>query len=175
VKWFGISFLVATNLFAENNALNFLHGLWEGQSKQTMPSGEVISMNAAECVYGKHNGRIAVVEGRHLKEEQTLGFGTFAVLSPKQKAGKYRFSIYLNDGTTREAEADIDSIQRSWIWTFDILPKVSGQPIVKVKYSIHVVNDQWIEKGNSSTDGGLNWKPFFEMTLDKKAETCTGF
>ena len=170
-----IFLFLSINLYASKSSLNFLHGLWEGHATHVMPNGEAISMTSAECVYGKLGGRIGVVEGRHIKEDGLLGFGTYAVLSPIDVEGKYRFSIYLNEGTTREATANIDADKKEWNWSFDVLPKVSGQPIIEIRYTITLANGQWNEIGHSSTDKGLHWKQFFEMKLDRKADTCTGF
>jgi hypothetical protein len=163
---------------ADQNGLNFLFGSWEGQSHQTNRDGTVTDMKASECVYPKHAGQagsLGIVEGRHVSQSTgELLFGTYAVLSPIDQSGQYRFSIYLNDGTQREATAQIDSTQQRWVWSMD-LPRPPGSPQISIRYTINISSEGWTEVGETTKDAGANWQPFFNMKLKKTSDACTGF
>ena len=171
--------LFGMNAQAEENPLKFLQGEWNGESHQTNRDGTVSDMQATECVYPKHInqlGSLGIVEGRHInKKTGELLFGTYAVLSKSAQPNQYRFSIYLSDGTTREAVANIDPEKQLWIWSMDLPLASTGGIQIAIRYTIRVVADEWIEIGETTRNSGKSWNKFFEMNLKKTSDICSGF
>lgn len=176
---FALALIFSFSAHASQPSIEFLHGLWEGESHQTNHDGTISHMSAAECVYGKHAGKvgaIGIVEGRHLdRNTGELLFGTYGVLSRLDNQGAYRFNIFLHDGTTREASATIDSTKGTWIWNMELPPGSNDGSKVAIRYTIQISHNEWIERGEASKDSGKTWNGFFKMNLKKSSQTCAGF
>jgi hypothetical protein len=175
MKLFLVTLLASTLSYAAtllphsktSNPINFLLGRWEGLGIKG-----TTKRISSECNYSKMNGQIAVIEARYLEVESQKLYLEFGILSPLENSGKYRFSMYRNDGTTLEAEAQLDGERQLGLLEFDLPPQSANGPTTSIRYTIQVTGNNWLEVGELSVDKGLNWKKFYEMNLKKIADTC---
>ena len=150
---------------SEMQALDELVGVWKG--KGWMKRGnQKFHFAGKEVIQKKLNGLTLLVEGQFSAKmppsnEEKVIHETLAILSYNAtKPNVFNFKTYLLNGFG--GNHDFKRNGDKWEWGFSNAKS-------KTRYLIKIENNQWIEIGESSTDG-KNWTQFFEMILDKVEE-----
>ena len=140
-------------------SLAILEGRWEGEGWMRQGPGEPRRFHGKETVERRLDGRLIIVEGVHSGgSPEHVVHHAFAVISHNPSTGRFRFQSFLADGRSGDYEGELKD--GAFVWGFD-------QPQQgRMRFSIHVRDNQWHEIGESSRDG-ITWTQFFEMTLSK--------
>lgn len=142
------------------NKTNFLVGKWKGTGWiQFGPKKEAFIQT--ENVSLKANNTVLQIEGRGVVAEDTNKaiHQAYATVSYDIYNSKYLMRAIRGDGGHVDAD-------------FNILPdgaiewKFRNPQAGEIKYTIRLVDNKWVEKGEISRDG-QNWIHFFEMSLTK--------
>lgn len=151
---------------AAMSPLAWLAGSWAGEATITDPRG-TRTLQQTEEVRPALEGSLLVVEGtgREPASEGESGevvFRAFAVLSPGDQAGRYRFAAW-QGGRFVDAWAEVAE-DGTLTWGFDTPD--GGE----IRYVIRRTEpDIWHETGAFRASGGDEWHPFIEMTLERQA------
>ena len=139
-------------------ALSGLVGRWQGEGWVRQGPGEPRAFRGEEVVESRLDGRVLIIEGRHLAAAgDKVVHHALAILSYDPKAGTYRFRSHLASGQSGEFEGSFEG--GAFVWGF---PNERGQ----VRYTIRLEADRWNEVGDFSADG-QSWSRFFEMNLTR--------
>lgn len=152
---------LATRL-AEMKKLDYMVGEWKGTGWIEQQGGRQ-SFAGTETVQRKLNGLALLVEGKFKakqpgKEEEVVIHETLAVMSYDERVPGYRFRAYLASGATGDYELKL--LERGWQWFIKF-------PAGEIRYTMKLTEKgEWYEVGEIS-QGGNDWRKFFEMTLQK--------
>jgi hypothetical protein len=140
--------------------LGFLSGHWSGTGSIQM-GREKHGFNQEETVSQKVNNSVLVIDGLGIDAATNqVVHQAYAVISYDRSASKYLMRAFRGDGNYIDADAMVEQ-DGSFVWGF------THPQAGRMKYTIRMVNGQWVEKGEMSRDNAT-WFPFFEMTLSKK-------
>jgi len=148
----------------EMKRLAFLVGEWDGVGNMEMGPGQASESRVHEAVQWKLGGAVLLVEGvgkADVNGEERIVHNALGVVSYDRRAQQYRIRAYRADGNA--VDADVTVGENELAWQFEV-PGVG-----KIRYTIRVEGDQWVELGEMSRDDGATWHQFFTMTLDRKS------
>jgi hypothetical protein len=149
--------------------LGWLVGEWAGEATYQGPEGPKVLRQTEEARVGLE-GALIVIEGtgRELvgREPGEVVFRAFAVVSAGDAQGSYRFAAW-QGGRFVDATADLGE-DGTLTWGFETPD--GGE----VRYVIRRPEpDVWHEEGSFRAEGSDAWRPFFEMTLRRDAESAS--
>jgi hypothetical protein len=132
-----------------------LIGSWEGDGWMRTGPGDPQRFVSQERVEPRLEGRALIIEGKHYNQDRTrIVHNALAVVTYDPASGEYYFLAKVAGQPPGDYRGHLDS--DAFIWE---MPTPRG----KIRYTIRVVNEQWIEKGE--IEGSNGWQQFFEMTL----------
>lgn len=142
------------------NKTYFLVGKWKGTGWiQFGPKKH--SFTQTEDVSLKANNTVVQIEGRGVATEDTniVIHQAYATVSYDLYNNKYLMRAIRGDGG--HVDADFTVLADGAIeWKF------KNPQAGEIKYTIRLIDNKWVEKGEISRDG-QNWIHFFEMSLTK--------
>lgn len=134
-----------------------LEGRWKGSGWIRTGPGEPSRFVGEETVETRLDGRVLVIEGRHLTpDESEVVHHAFATITWDEDAKDYRFVSFVSnrgDGDHRGYMED-----GAFVWEND-------SPSGRIRFVITVEDDVWHETGQIQR--GERWYPMFEMTLQR--------
>jgi hypothetical protein len=136
-----------------------LIGLWKGPGWRNLPTGRV-DFAQTVIVEPRVGGLAMSIQGQSVRADGTPpGPGSFAVVHWDETAQRYAFRSFVGGAMT-----DADAV---WLDpdTFQWIARVPG---ALLRFTVQVKGDQWLEKGERSTDGGASWSPTNEVTLTRQ-------
>ena len=138
-----------------------LEGVWKG-SGWIQLGPQRSTFNIVEQGAFKANRSVFIMEGigRDANDSTQIVHQAFAVISFDEQASRYRMRAFRGDGNSVDADFNVQD-DGSIVWGFT--HPMAGQ----VRYTIRLAGGQWVETGEMSRDG-QNWRPFFEMTLERQ-------
>lgn len=142
--------------------ISFLTGSWKGSGYMQMGPQKHL-FNQTEVISLKVNGTVIQIEGegKDQQNQDMIIHQAFAIISYDIQNSKYLMKAFRGDGGQIDANVKLlDSHTLQWSFA----NPMSGQ----IKYTITVLNNQWIEIGEMSRDSGKSWNKYFEMKLDKQ-------
>jgi len=143
--------------------LAYLIGNWRGEGWMEV-GGQRRAFRGGEVIQEKVGGLALLVEGtfydRDNPERKEPVHSTLGVISYAPGPSTYRFLTWLANGRTGEHELTIRDNGFEWDLEF---PNGTVRYVMERKS-----NGEWFEVGERSTDDGLTWNKFFEMTLRKE-------
>lgn len=140
----------------------FINGNWEGSGWIQM-GPERHTFTQKETIATKVNGTVIQIDGLGLdeKDPNITVHQAFAIISYDITKSQYLMKAFRGDGAQIDADFKLlDSQTIEWGFTHPMAGKM--------RYTITVKNNTWVEVGEMSRDGGKTWTKFFEMTLTKK-------
>lgn len=148
----------------EMGRLDFLVGDWEGEGWMEVAPGQRAGFTGTERVEHRMGGRVVVVEGAftvrmgpergEVPVHQALG-----VFSWDPEADGFTFRTWTARGGHGEAHP-AEITDGRIVWGYED-PRMGT-----VRYTITLTPDgAWHEIGEASSDDGVSWHQFFEMTL----------
>ncbi len=149
--------------------IDFMKGRWEGKAVKGNTQ-----LKAVECVSSKEGAAISTIEASYTTLDDKPANYVFGVVSPLDRAaGKYRFHLFLADGSSREAQAEIDVPGQRGTWGFEIAPPRPEAPTTYIRYIFSVTGNEFSERGELSYDN-VKWTQFFESSMTRTAGHCVG-
>lgn len=150
--------------------LAFLFGEWSGDGWTGSPRQRNAFLAHAEAE-ARFAGRVIVLQAlgtATTAKPPAAGpiYETMAMVSWDAQAESYRMLVFRTDGAQVEAKAEVTDKKLVWV----IKPDGTRQ----IRHTI-TLNDkgQWHEIGELSRDGGENFLPYFELTLNKAPKPAT--
>lgn len=146
--------------------LAWMAGRWSGEGTYRDPAGSHAVVQTEE-IRTALEGSLLVVEGTGREpasgdEPGAVVFRAFGVLSAADAPGHYRFAAW-QGGRFVDARAEL-AADGSITWGFDTPD--GGE----VRYTIRRPGpDVWHETGAFRAAGSDEWRPVFEMTLERQA------
>ncbi len=138
--------------------LAVLVGRWEGAGWIRQGPGDPRHFKSLEVVESRLDGRVLVIEGKHLaREGESVEHHALAMLNFDETAKVIRFRSQLASG--RSGDFVIGVEDGAFVWR---IPNERGT----IRYTIRIENGRWHEVGHFSADG-QTWSQFFEMSLEK--------
>ncbi|MCC5648236.1 hypothetical protein LC607_36300 [Nostoc sp. CHAB 5824] len=147
-------------LTAAMNKLRFMEGQWKGNGWiQFGPQKNTFVQT--EDIRFKVNGTVLQIEGLGVDAKNTsqVIHEAFALISYDQAGDRYLMRAIRGNGNYVDAETRLLE-DGAFEWKF------KSPQAGEIRYTIRLVNSQWVEKGEINRDG-TNWIQFFEMTLNK--------
>lgn len=140
--------------------VNFIAGNWKGKGWIQM-GPDRHEFNQTEQVAIKVNGSVVQIDGLGIdaKDGKTVIHNAFAILTYSQDTNEYSMQAFRGDGARIDAYLK-PIADNAFEWGFK--HPMAGN----MRYIITVKEDVWTETGEISPDG-IQWYPFFEMTLKK--------
>lgn len=136
-------------------ALPQLAGRWEGGGWIRQGPGEPVRFVGEERVEPRLDGRILVVEGKHLSPDRSqVVHHAFAIVSFDPEKQGYRFQTHLVNGRGGDFPAALEN--GAFVWEMDT-------PNGHVRFVIRIEGDRWHEVGTIDRQGQRH--QFFEMEL----------
>ena len=134
-----------------------LVGTWTGEGWIRRGPGEPQRFKGKEVVEARLDGRVLLVEGRHLDAKDGHPVHqAFAVIS-QDEAGGYHFRSHLADGRSGDYRAEWRD--GAFVWYMEI-PQAG-----RMRYTIRIEGSRWKEIGEMERDG--KWLPFFGMEMTR--------
>jgi hypothetical protein len=142
-----------------------LAGHWEGEATVTLGPGQVYKVKQKEHVQYKLDGNVLLIEGTG-REMATDGegkvvFQAMAVCTFDPMTKKYQFHAFRDNGMSKVASAEVT--ETGFIWGFE-----DGRG-GKVRYTITVADDTWVEVGEYLVEG-MPPRKIFEMAVKRIAD-----
>lgn len=142
------------------NALSMWPGHWTGTS--TYRQGQTVTAATVdEKIEWRVDGYALLINGLGKNNEGQIVHEALGVLSYDPAESRYRLRTWLRDGRASDARFEVIR-ENNFQWGFDI-------PQGKIRYSISLTANTWVEKGEFSSDGS-QWFPFFDMSLTKQRD-----
>ena len=144
----------------EMKKINFLVGEWQGEGWIQLGPNKRETFKQHETVQSKLNGLTMVIEGLGKSKDgsERIVHNALAVISYDLQKKSFRFSAYLANGQSIDAEAKITKDALEWGFT---------QAYGTIRFTISLnEKGEWHEIGEINPDG-KNWYKNFEMTLQK--------
>ena len=148
----------------------FLVGQWEGDGWSRMGPGPKETVHVVESVGWKLGGSILLIEGKGTTVdpetgEEQVAHEALAIIGHDATQGYHMRAYRSGSGYV---DPNVSAEDGTIVWGFDV-PGGAG----RIRYTI-TLNDkgQWFEMGEFSRDEGETWLEFFEMTLDRKADSA---
>ncbi len=139
-----------------------LLGDWEGEGWMRTGPGEPQRFIGREHVETRLDGQVLLIEGKHYSlDRNRVVHDALAVLSYDESAGDYDFRAQVAGRPPGHFRGHVDG--DAFVWE---MPTPRG----KMRYTIRVVDDQWIEKGEMESANG--WQQFFEMKLKRVTQAA---
>lgn len=133
-------------------------GTWSGEGWIRRGPGEPQRFRGQEVVEARLEGRVLLVEGRHLDARDGHPVHhAFAVISENSATGGYHFRSHLADG--RSGDYLGEWREGAFVWFMD-LPQGG-----RARYTIHIDGNTWKEVGEVERAG--KWIPFFGMDMTR--------
>ena len=133
-------------------------GTWTGEGWIRRGPGEPQRFKGREVVEARLDGRVLLVEGRHLDAQDGHPVHhAFAVISMDGTTGGYHFSSHLGDGRSGDYRAEWR--EGAFIWFMEI-PQAG-----RMRYTIRIEGNHWKELGELEREG--KWVPFFGMEMTR--------
>jgi len=142
----------------EMKKLEQLAGQWRGSASYRMGPGEPQVVQQHEQIEFKLEGAVLQIEGIG-KASDRIVHHALALVNFNAQEKKFNFRSYLHDGRTTDAWFEI-AAPGKYLWGF-------STPQGKMRYTITITGNSWIETGEYSADGN-NWMNFIEMNLTKQ-------
>ena len=140
--------------------MHILTGNWVG-SGWINTGKEKRTFTQREMVVQKVKGTAIVIDGIGLDEiTRKPVHEAFAVISYDIDNKKYMIRAFLANGKYIDADISVKT-ENTIMWSYKH-PQAG-----KIRYTISVVNSNWVEKGEMNRDGSY-WVPFFQMDLKKQ-------
>ena len=155
-----VAILAASVLQAQDmKKLESMVGQWKGTAIMTDQNGRN-EIHQTEDVKWGLDGKILIINGKGFKGEGgEKVFEAYGIIHWDPATSKYVFNAYTHEGRYTQAEAYFEG--EDFIWTFEI-PNNGG----RIKYSLKLNDNSWVEDGQFSRDGET-WYPFFHMELTR--------
>ncbi|MDB4926451.1 hypothetical protein [Mucilaginibacter sp.] len=135
-----------------------LSGTWAGEGWIIMPDGKKHMFNQTEKVVGKMDGALLTIEGNGKDSETGKSIhNAFAILTYDNGKQAYRWTA-VSSGYLTDVVPDV--YPGGFTWSLRIRTGT-------IRYTISYTANEWIEKGDVSTDDGKSWVQNFEMHLKK--------
>lgn len=139
-------------------SLKFMTGCWQGEGWMQQRS-ELKKFKSSELVEMKAGETVLAITGRHVDSDTgKVVHDAFAIVSRAPEGEGFRFKSFLGSGQSGEYSAKL--ADGAFVWE---LPTPNRGT---VRYTIHVVEDEWRETGQYSADG-KQWHETFGMTLKR--------
>lgn len=133
-------------------------GTWAGEGWIRRGPGEPQRFKGQEVVEARLDGRVLLVEGRHLDAKDSRPVHhAFAVISQDEAAGGYHFRSHLADGRSGDYRAEWKD--GAFVWYMEI-PHTG-----RMRYTIRIEGRTWKEVGEMEREG--RWFPFFGMEMTR--------
>jgi hypothetical protein len=147
-------------LTAAMNKLRFMEGQWKG-SGWIQFGPQKSTFVQTEDIRFKVNGTVLQIEGLGVDAKNTsqVIHEAFALISYDQANSRYLMRAIRGNGNYVDAETHLLE-DGAFEWKF------RSPQAGEIRYTIRLINSQWVEKGEINRDG-TNWIQFFEMTLNK--------
>lgn len=142
----------------EIKKLEPLAGQWKGSASYRMGPGEPQQVQQHEQIEFKLDGAILQIEGIG-KAGDRIVHHALAIVNFNAQEKKFTFRSYLHDGRTTDAWFEVVAPGK-YLWGF-------STPQGKMRYTITITGNSWIETGEFSADGN-SWMNFIEMNLTKQ-------
>lgn len=134
-----------------------LEGKWAGEGWIRMGPGEPTPFVGEEKVEMRLDGRVMIIEGRHLTpDRKNVVHHALAFVSWDEAAKEYRFQSYV----TNRGGGDHRGYMQDGAFVWE-----NQTPGGTVRFVITVKDDTWHEVGQMQR--GEKWYPMFEMTLKR--------
>lgn len=144
-------------------------GLWQGSGWAMTGPGQRESFEITERITARLDGSVLLVEGRSTSTGddglEVVTHEALGVVYYDSTAQRYNFQTHDLRGRANEVElkVDQDGVMR---WAFQ--DEASGS---QLRFEIRIEGDTWHETGRVSPDGGDNWYPMLDMTLNRQTAT----
>lgn len=144
--------------------LNKLVGHWEGEATVQLGPGQIHKVRQREHVQSKLNGSVLLIEGTGRETDSDgkdkVVFQAMAVCAFDPATQGLQFHAFRDNGMSKIAAAELT--ETGMIWGFD-----DGRG-GKVRYTITLTDDTWVEIGEYLMEG-MPPRKIFEMTVKKVA------
>lgn len=134
-----------------------LEGRWEGEGWIRMGRGEPTKFVGQERVELRLDGRVMIIEGRHLLPDRSqVVHHALAVVTWDEDAKQYRFRSQVANSGAGDHRGYMED--GAFVWEND-------SPSGLIRFVIRVDGDRWHEVGHIRRND--RWYPMFEMTLHR--------
>jgi len=138
----------------------WFEGTWTGTGWMQLGPDNRETSDVLEEAEMRLDGTLLLLEGLGTSEGKVV-HSAVGVISFSPATNSYSMRAYRPGGMFIDAEIEVGDDQI--IWGFED-PRAG-----KIRYTVtHSEDDEWIEHGEISRDGGETWFPFFGMTLTRR-------
>lgn len=145
---------------AAMTSLAFMDGTWRGTASTVLPSGEKHSLTQTERIGTFLDGSVRVIEGRGYREDGTVGFNAFAVISYDPEKKSYTMRSY---AMGRAGDFLLTPTADGFSWEIPAGPST-------IRYTAVIKDGTWHEVGERITAGKEPVR-FLEMNLQRVGDT----
>ena len=137
-----------------------MDGVWRGPAWTLLPSGEKSTVTQTERIGPFLQGTIKVLEGRGYRDDGSVGFNAFGVISFDPARKSYNLRSY---ALGRSGDFSIQPTADGYVWEIPQGPNV-------IRYTATIKGDTLHEVGDRIVQGREPLR-FFEMTLKRVGDS----
>src|SRR5688572_257096 len=141
-------------------AIGFMDGVWRGPAWTILPNGEKSELIQTERIGPFLQGSVKVIEGRGYREDGSVGFNAFGIVSYDPAKKTYSLRSY---ALGHAGDFSFRPTADGYIWEIP-------QPGALIRYTATVKDGTLREVGHRIVEGREPMQ-FFEMTLKRVGNT----